>query len=236
MSQLFYQYFLKKTNLDSYLKVGPEEDPYFEPIPDDERHFYQRKGAHRRRKLPQFIPQHDLKVLESVRKNAYRLDLSLSMCGFRVGWAGVIGLIPWVGDLIALFLSMQNLKRAEKIEGGLPAELRTKMMGNIMFDFGIGLIPIVGDLCNIAYKCNSRNFILLEKYLVQKYSNSLPVSQKPDESFFDKRNGKGTAGAAGNQAATGHGHQATAGSATAGNQAAANVGHPTDSKPPLPTR
>ena len=53
-------------------------------------------------------------------------------------------------------------------------------MANVMFDFGIGLIPIVGDFINVLYKCNSRNFVLLEKHLVKKYGNkeTIPVAAK----------------------------------------------------------
>lgn len=91
------------------------------------------------------------------------------MCGFRLGWAGIIGLIPWIGDVITLMLALQILHRAQTIEGGLPASVNLRMLSNIMFDFGIGLIPIVGDLINIMYKCNSRNFILLEQFLIKKY-------------------------------------------------------------------
>jgi hypothetical protein len=132
--------------------------------------------------LPQFIPKHDLKILDSIKRKAYRLDLQLSMCGFRLGWAGIIGIIPWIGDVICLLFSLQLLHKADKIEGGLPTLLRSKMMLNIMFDFGIGLIPIVGDLVAIAYKCNSRNFILLEQHLVRKYDvenahHAIPIEQ-----------------------------------------------------------
>ncbi|OBA21624.1 hypothetical protein METBIDRAFT_27443, partial [Metschnikowia bicuspidata var. bicuspidata NRRL YB-4993] len=169
MSQIFYQYFLKKTNLDSVVKVGDTEDPYHEPIPEDELHFYQRKGATRKRKLPDIIQGDDLKVLNSVKRKAYRLDLQLSLCGLRLGWAGIIGLLPGIGDIIAASLALQLVRKAEKIEGGLPALLRLRMMANVAFDFGIGLIPIVGDLINIAYKCNLRNFVMLEKYLVEKH-------------------------------------------------------------------
>lgn len=161
--------------MDSYLKVGPEEDPYFEEIPDNELHFYQRKGAKRRRKLPDFIPKNDLKVLNSVKRKAYRLDLQLSMCGIRLGWAGIIGLIPWIGDILALVFALQLVKKAQTIDGGLPAHVKSQMMANVMFDFGIGLIPIVGDLINIAYKCNLRNFVLLEQHLVHKYGSDAPV-------------------------------------------------------------
>lgn len=152
------------------LSVGDTPaDPYFEEIPAEELHFYQRKGARRKRRLPDFIPAKDLKILDSVKRKAYRLDLQLSMCGFRIGWAGIIGLIPWVGDVIGLLFALQILHLAQTVEGGLPASVNLRMMSNIMFDFGIGLIPIVGDFINIMYKCNSRNFILLEEHLVKKH-------------------------------------------------------------------
>lgn len=156
--------------MDSLITSGPKEDPYFEPIPEEELHFYQRKGAKRKRKLPGFIPEDDLRILNSVKRKAYRLDLQLSICGFRLGWAGVIGLIPWLGDIIAAFFALQLVHKAETITGGLPAGIRLKMMANIIWDFAMGLIPLVGDFMNILYKCNSRNFILLEKHLVEKYS------------------------------------------------------------------
>ncbi|SGZ50625.1 CIC11C00000004209 [Sungouiella intermedia] len=179
MSQLLYKYFLKKTNLDSLVAMGPTSDPYFEEIPENDLHFYQRKGAKRRRKLPGFIPKHDLKVLESVKRKAYRLDLQLSLCGLRIGWAGIIGLIPWIGDFIAMMFAVQLLRKADQIEGGLPPLLRRKMQSNIVMDFGIGLIPLVGDFINVLYKCNLRNFVLLEQHLVHKYEKLAAVTTKP---------------------------------------------------------
>ncbi|KAK6463157.1 hypothetical protein DFJ63DRAFT_312480 [Scheffersomyces coipomensis] len=183
MSSLAYNYFLKKTQLDHIVQTGPTDDPYFETIPDNELHFYQRHGAKRRRKLPSFIPEKDLKILESVKTQAYRLDLQLSIAGYRFGWAGIIGLFPWIGDLFALFLALNVLNTAREIEGGLPKILEGEMMFNIALDFGIGLIPFVGDLINIMYKCNSRNFVLLEKHLVHKYgqAHTVPVSTEPEK-------------------------------------------------------
>lgn len=119
-----------------------------------------------------------MKILESVKKRAYRLDLQLSCCGFRFGWAGVIGLLPWIGDIIACYFALQLLHKAQEIEGGLPTILQLRMMANIAFDFGIGLIPFLGDVVSMAYKSNSRNFILLEKHLVQKYSKKQNTSTK----------------------------------------------------------
>lgn len=153
-------------------------------------HFYQRAGSKRWRKLPQSIPKKDLKILESVKRKAYRLDLQLSLCGIRLGWAGVIGLLPWIGDIIVLYFALRLVRKAEKIDGGLPLNVKSAMMANVMFDFGIGLIPIIGDIINIAYKCNSRNFILLEQYLVGKYDiESHGVSSKSTPNDHHTTNG-----------------------------------------------
>ncbi|EMG46884.1 hypothetical protein SBY92_005212 [Candida maltosa Xu316] len=180
MSQLVYKYFLQKTHLDQLATFGDStEDPYFETIPDNELHFYQRKGTKRRRKLPDFIPKEDIKILDKVKRRAYRLDLQLSLCGLRIGWAGLIGLIPWIGDVIALYFALQLVNTAKQINGGLPKTLEAEMMANVMFDFGIGLIPLVGDFINVLYKCNSRNFVLLEKHLVKKYGQHQVQNHAP---------------------------------------------------------
>jgi len=39
------------------------------------------------------------------------------------------------------------------------------MYANMALDFGIGLVPIIGDLADAWFKCNTRNNILLERYL-----------------------------------------------------------------------
>lgn len=160
--------------MDHLVQVGETQDPYFETIPDEDLHFYQRKGAKRKRKLPAILPPQDLKILNSVKSRAYALDLQLSLCGLRLGWAAIIGLIPWIGTFLCGYLALRLVRKAEKIEGGLPTIIRLKMIANVTFDFAIGLIPIVGDFINIMYRCNSRNFILLEKYLVEKHTKGNP--------------------------------------------------------------
>lgn len=173
---------------------GEAEDPYFETIPEEDLHFYQRKGAKRKRKMPDYLSAKDARVLASVKRKAYRLDLQLSLCGLRLGWAGVIGLIPWVGDVIAVTLALQIVRKAGTIEGGLPAELRLRMMANVMFDFCVGLIPIVGDFINVLYKCNLRNFILLEKYLVERHHKTLSAKPVADVKAIDHGTAKQTSG------------------------------------------
>ncbi len=59
--------------------------------------------------------------------------------------------------------------------------IRAEMLMNISLDFGLGLIPIIGDLINIAYKCNSRNSLLLERYLTKKAAQITGNSQSQSQ-------------------------------------------------------
>lgn len=66
------------------------KDPYFAEVVD-------KRGKKRKvkKQIPDFIPDHDAKVLAKVKKTAYRLDMSLfNFLGMRFGWSSVIGIIP----------------------------------------------------------------------------------------------------------------------------------------------
>lgn len=42
------------------------------------------------------------------------------------------------------------------------------MYRNVTFDFLIGLVPVLGDIADAVYKCNTKNYVLLEKELVKR--------------------------------------------------------------------
>lgn len=88
--------------------------------------------------------------------------------GYRVGWSGLIGLVPVAGDFASVVFSLLLFKTAREIEGGLPWLLQLQILGNILIDFLIGLVPVVGDVIEVLYKANSRNALLLEKHLQEK--------------------------------------------------------------------
>ena len=62
-----------------------------------------------------------------------------------------------------MLLGLMVLRSAS--EANLPSSVRLRMLFNILLDFVVGLVPILGDLADAAYKCNTRNAILLEDYL-----------------------------------------------------------------------
>lgn len=73
-----------------------------------------------------------------------------------------------IGDFIDCFMALMLVKSAQKIDGGLPATLKARMMFNVMLDFGLGLIPILGDIADAVFRANTRNAWLLEMYLTKK--------------------------------------------------------------------
>lgn len=116
---------------------------------------------------PVGITAHDTKVYKKVRRRAHRLDLLFNVCGVRMGIASFVGMVPVIGPVSCIFFSLMVYRTALTVEGGLPVDIQAKMLFNIVIDFLIGLIPIVGDFIDIYYKANSRNLLLLEKHLVQ---------------------------------------------------------------------
>lgn len=178
------------------IKVGDGEDPYYEDVTLVKKSFWGRgeQVVHKRLKkaIPEYIPQNERGILQRVRKRAYRLDMMFKVFGMRIGWLGIIGLLPVVGDVVCLFLSWTVFREACGVQGGLPVPVQAEMLGNICIDFVLGLIPIVGDIVGIAYKANSRNTLALERYLKRKYG---PAGGPDDVSMNPFADSEGTAAA-----------------------------------------
>jgi len=194
MTSMIAKYVSKKILGESIANNFGQEDAYFETVPATRLDGRPTGKTKKRRKaLPAGISDHDAKVLTKVKRRAYRLDMSLfSCCGIRFGWSSVIGLFPMFGDALDAFMAMMVLRTCEQIEGGLPNEVRAKMMFNIILDFGIGITPIIGDLFDAVFKANTRNAVVLEKHLRTKGAQALkaqgqrvPTDDPTDPHVFD---------------------------------------------------
>jgi hypothetical protein len=85
------------------------------------------------------------------------------------------------------------LRTCEQVEGGLPADVKSKMYVNIILDFGIGLCPIIGDMADALFRANTRNAVVLEKFLRAKGAKNLeaqghrvPTIDPTDPDEFDR--------------------------------------------------
>ncbi|CAK3863338.1 Hypothetical predicted protein [Lecanosticta acicola] len=151
-------------------KVESGDDPYFAMIEDPKRPGKLKKV---KKVIPDYIPENDAMILASVRKTAYRLDMCLfNLFGIRFGWEAVIGIVPAAGDAIGVAMALLLMRKSMQVEGGLPSSLKLRMLINILIDFAVGLVPIIGDLADAAFKCNTKNLRLLEVHLDKKYRPS----------------------------------------------------------------
>jgi hypothetical protein len=96
--------------------------------------------------------------------------------GFRFGLAGIIGLIPGIGDVFDALLSLYIVVRAIQLKVSRVAIAR--MLLNVGIEALAGAVPLIGDLFDIAFKANRRNYQLLKRHLTQ------PKRQKAHDWLF----------------------------------------------------
>jgi hypothetical protein len=96
------------------------------------------------------------------RKFAELLDSWFTIPGtkIKVGLDPIIGIVSGIGDLAGASLSVYFMFYATRL--GAKSSVLLRMFMNIMADLTIGLIPILGDLFDVAWKANLRNVKLLE--------------------------------------------------------------------------
>lgn len=103
--------------------------------------------------------------LERLERLAHRMDAAFGIPGtrYRLGWDSVLGLVPGVGDTLALAPSAYILYEARRM--GAPKWLITRMLGNTGFDWIVGLVPLIGDVFDIGVKSNIRNVAMLRAHM-----------------------------------------------------------------------
>ena len=111
-------------------------------------------------------PEHPhARKLARLRSLSHLLDNAIRVPGTdrRFGLDPLLGLIPGAGDVVAGCLSAYIVIEAARM--GVPRELLRKMGANIVLEIGVGTVPVLGDLFDVAWKANARNVALLEEHL-----------------------------------------------------------------------
>ena len=96
---------------------------------------------------------------------------------FRFGIDGIVGMIPGVGDILGGLASCIIVLAAWF--RGVPNITVARMVANVAIEVGVGMVPFVGDIFDIAWKANRRNYKLLEGSL-----HATPRSTTRDWLFF----------------------------------------------------
>jgi hypothetical protein len=102
--------------------------------------------------------------LARARALARVLDSAVGIPGtpLRIGLDAVLGVIPGAGDVLGAALSGYIVLAA--VRRGVPRAVLWRMLANVAIDTGFGAVPLVGDLFDVAWRSNTRNVDLLERY------------------------------------------------------------------------
>ena len=102
---------------------------------------------------------------ERLGQLAWLLDSSIPIPGtrFTIGIEALIGLFPFIGDLVGVLLSSYILSEASRL--GAPKPVLMRMAFNIGVEGVVGIVPFAGDLFDAAFKANQRNVSLLNAWL-----------------------------------------------------------------------
>ncbi|MEP6714886.1 MAG: DUF4112 domain-containing protein [Terriglobia bacterium] len=85
--------------------------------------------------------------------------------GFRFGAAGIIGFIPGIGDIIDALISLYIIFRAVQMR--VPRVAIARMAVNVGIEAVAGAVPFIGDLFDVAFKANLRNYRILKSYVAE---------------------------------------------------------------------
>lgn len=115
--------------------------------------------------------------LADVEALARWLDYAYSLPGgFRFGFAGIIGMIPGIGDVLDALLSCYIVMRAVQL--GIPRVAISRMVVNVGIEAIFGAVPFLGALFDTVFKANRRNYQLLRSHIQE------PARQKSRDWLF----------------------------------------------------
>jgi hypothetical protein len=95
---------------------------------------------------------------------AWLLDSSIPIPGtrFTIGLDALIGLFPFIGDLVGVAASSYILAEANRM--GVGKAILARMAFNVAIEGVIGIVPIFGDLFDAVWKANQKNVQLLNAW------------------------------------------------------------------------
>jgi hypothetical protein len=106
--------------------------------------------------------------LEALRHVSRLLDSAFVVPGttYRIGLDPILGLVPGLGDLASPVFAAIMLWQSRDF--GLPRVVQLRMLFNVAIDALVGLLPVVGDIFDFAWKANDKNLVLLERHAYEE--------------------------------------------------------------------
>ena len=99
-----------------------------------------------------------LDALSSLMDNRFRIPFT----NIRFGFDFMIGLAPGIGDIFSLAIS--GILIVGMVRHGASGKVLLLMLGNVLLDMIVGSVPLLGDIFDLSYRANRRNFELFRAH------------------------------------------------------------------------
>ena len=86
---------------------------------------------------------HSLRSLQQLLDSAFRVPGT----NIQFGWDPIIGLLPWIGDILAAIFSCAIILQAHHMQ--VPRVVQLRMVMNVLIDVVLGVIPVFGDVADL---------------------------------------------------------------------------------------
>lgn len=91
------------------------------------------------------------------------MDSQFKVLGLSFGWDFILGLVPFWGNLATTFVSLFTVGYAAF--HGVSVVVIFRMLLNISVDLLITAIPVLGNLGDIFWKANAKNYRIFDDYV-----------------------------------------------------------------------
>lgn len=92
-----------------------------------------------------------------------------------IGIDAILGLVPVGGDVLTAAMGLYMVWEARNL--GMPKGKIVRMLGNVGFDWALGLVPLVGDAADFFFRSNTRNLKLIKRHLDKHHPSTVTVDQ-----------------------------------------------------------
>ena len=92
-----------------------------------------------------------------------------------IGLDVILDLIPIGGDFIGAAMGLYMVWEARNLK--MPGSAVLRMLGNVGFDWLLGLIPFVGAIPDFFFRSNSRNLRIIKRHLDKHYPGTVTINQ-----------------------------------------------------------
>jgi len=91
----------------------------------------------------------------------------------KVGLDVILDLVPGIGDIAGAALGSYMVWEAANL--GMSKWQISRMAGNVVFDFLLGLIPWVGAIPDFFFRSNSRNLKIIKRHLDKHHAATATI-------------------------------------------------------------